>query len=294
MTEQETPVPNNNPGKQTSMSVPPPKETGRKRRNLRKWVLRLSMALTVIGPLIFILAAIGYKIGLFSLGFSLGTLTRQLGPNVLILGLFVSIIALILAILVKPKKGIAVGLIGILVPILGLGYAVQVKNKAQRLPFIHDITTDTQNVPQFGSEIMAERAKIDGVNTTDYAGKTAPAKDAQGNRTEALVSVLQTRGYPDIRSIVVSDEKQAAFAKAEAVARQMGWKIKATNPEAGTIEATDTTFWYGFKDDVIIRLRNSEGGGTLVDIRSISRVGGSDIGKNAERVHAFLDKMKDA
>ncbi|WP_416879446.1 DUF1499 domain-containing protein [Litorimonas sp.] len=300
MTQNNTPTPNEtpaskkNPGKQTSISVPPPKESGRKRRNIRKWVLRLSLALTIVGPLIFIVAAIGHKIGLFSLGFSFGTLTRGLGPNVLMAGLIVSILALILAIIVKPKKGFAVAIIGILVPALGMGYAVQVKNKAQRLPFIHDITTDTQNVPQFGAEIMTERAETEGVNTTDYAGKMARSQDAQGNPTESLVSVLQTRGYPDIRSIVVSDEKDAAFAKAESLARQMGWKIKATNPEAGTIEATDTTFWYGFKDDVIIRLRNSEGGGTLVDIRSISRIGGSDIGKNAERVHEFLDRMKDA
>lgn len=290
----ENQAPKRKPAQQTSMSVPPPKETGRKRRNIRKWVLRVSLALTILGPLIFIVAAIGHKIGLFSLGFSFGTLTRGVGPNILIAGLIVSILALILAVIVKPKKGILIGIVGILIPAVGLGYAIQVKNKAQRLPFIHDVTTDTQNVPQFGAEIMAERAETKGVNTTDYAGKMARSTDAQGNPTESLVSVLQTRGYPDIRSIVVSDDKEAAFAKAEAVARQMGWKIKATNPEAGTIEATDTTFWYGFKDDVIIRLRNSEGGGTLVDIRSISRIGGSDLGKNAERIHDFLDRMKDA
>ena len=257
---EENPIPKRKPAQQTSMSVPSPKETGQKRRNIRKWVLRVSLALTILGPLIFILAAIGHKIGLFSLGFSLGTLTRGIGPNVLIAGLIVSILALILAIIIKPKKGILIGIVGILVPVIGMGYGIQVKNKAQRLPFIHDITTDTQNVPQFGPEIMAERAKTEGVNTTDYAGKMARSQDAQGNETQSLVSVLQTRGYPDIRSIVVSDEKDAAFAKAEAAARQMGWKIKAINPDAGTIEATDTTFWYGFKDDVIIRLRNSEGG----------------------------------
>lgn len=287
MTEKE------NPARKTSVSIPP-KVSGHKRRTVRKWVLRVSLALTILGPLIFILAAIGYKIGLFDLGFSLGTLTRNIGPKVLIAGLVVAVIALILAIVIKPKKGIAVGVMGILIPVIGMGYAVQVKNKAQRLPYIHDVTTDTQNVPQFGPEIMAERAKVKGVNTTEYAGQMAPTKDANGNPKQALVSVLQTKGYPDIRSIVVSEPRDVVFEKAKSEAKQMGWDIKATDAEAGTIEATDTTFWYGFKDDVIIRLRDSEGGGTLVDIRSLSRVGLSDIGKNAARIRRFLDKLDDA
>ena len=77
-------------------------------------------------------------------------------------------------------------------------------------------------------------------------------------------------------------------------ASQLGWKIKSENLEAGIIEATETTFWYGFKDDVVIRIQPSEGGGSVVDVRSISRVGGSDIGANADRIRKFLGLMRKA
>lgn len=294
MTKNDNQTQNEATAKQASLAKIPAKETGAKRRRIRKWVLRLSLALTILGPLIFAVAAIGHKLGLMSLSFSFGVLTRGLGPKVLIVSLIVAVVALILALIIKPKKGILIGVVGILIPVFGMGYALKVTNKAQSLPFIHDITTDTQDVPKFGAKILAERAAVKGVNTTQYAGETSFTTDASGNRKEALVSVLQTKGYPDIRSIVVSESRDEVFEKAKAVSKQMGWKIKASDAEIGTIEATDTTFWFGFEDDIIIRLRDSEGGGTLIDIRSLSRIGKSDIGKNAERIRSFLDKMNDA
>jgi uncharacterized protein (DUF1499 family) len=71
----------------------------------------------------------------------------------------------------------------------------------------------------------------------------------------------------------------------------MGMSIVDANVADGRIEASARTAWFGFTDDVVIRLR-SEGDGTRVDIRSASRVGVSDLGKNAERVRDFLARLK--
>jgi uncharacterized protein (DUF1499 family) len=61
------------------------------------------------------------------------------------------------------------------------------------------------------------------------------------------------------------------------------------------VEATDTTFWFGFKDDVVVRVRAAEnGGGSIVDVRSVSRVGQSDLGLNAKRIGSILDGLRDA
>ena len=79
--------------------------------------------------------------------------------------------------------------------------------------------------------------------------------------------------------------------QAKALIKQSGWTLKSEDAEAGILEATDSTFWYGFKDDVVIRIRSGEGGGTVVDMRSVSRVGTSDIGANAARIRIFLNKM---
>jgi uncharacterized protein (DUF1499 family) len=71
----------------------------------------------------------------------------------------------------------------------------------------------------------------------------------------------------------------------------MCWKIVDENPAEGRIEATATTRWFGFKDDVVIRIASSAVNGSRVDIRSVSRVGLSDVGTNARRIRTFLKKF---
>ena len=159
------------------------------------------------------------------------------------------------------------------------------------LPFIHDVTTDTQDPPFFGEVVTAERSAVEGVNTDEYIGKKAPVFKDEKPAGEELVSALQTQAFPEIRPLVLNESKDVVFGEALATAKSMGWKIKEENLAEGRIDATDTTFWYGFDDDVTIRLRDSEGGGTIVDVRSLSRIGGSDLGKNAERVGAFLERL---
>jgi uncharacterized protein (DUF1499 family) len=71
----------------------------------------------------------------------------------------------------------------------------------------------------------------------------------------------------------------------------MGWEIVASDAPAGRIEATDTTTWFGFKDDIIVRVRPEASGGSRVDVRSVSRLGESDVGANAKRVRKYLAKL---
>jgi uncharacterized protein (DUF1499 family) len=207
------------------------------------------------------------------------------------------VIALLLAFLIKPRtrRGLIIAALAIIIPVMGFANLKGTQDKVASLPFIHDVTTDTQDPPTFGVVIMAERAEVKNVNTVEYAGKRAPtqAKDADGKPVMKLVSALQTQAYPEVRTIVLNVSPDTAFSLAERVARDMGWEIKETDAASGRIDATDTTFWYGFKDDVTIRLRTAEGDGTRVDIRSISRIGGSDIGANAARVEAFLENLSE-
>lgn len=264
-----------------------------KRQRFRRWILRLTLALSILAPLTFIFAGLGSRFGLWSWQFGLGTLTREVGPLLLIITLVLGLISLLLAFLIKPRKGLIVGLAAILIPVLAFGQLKATQAKVAKLPLIHDITTDTQDPPSFGAAIMAERNALEGVNTVDYAGKRAPTSetDANGERVTKLVSALQTQAYPEIRTLVLSEAPDIVFGRAEQVARDLGWAIKESDPAMGRIDATDTTFWYGFKDDVAIRLRPAEGGGTRLDVRSTSRVGLSDIGANAARIESFLDRM---
>jgi uncharacterized protein (DUF1499 family) len=73
----------------------------------------------------------------------------------------------------------------------------------------------------------------------------------------------------------------------------MGWEIAAADAPSGRIEATAKTPWFGFRDDVVIRVA-SVGAGSRIDVRSVSRVGRGDLGTNAKRIRAYLEKLAHA
>ncbi len=253
----------------------------KKRQKLRQLVRKLAIAFAIIGPLIFVIAALGYRSGILDLGTSLGTLSRNVGPKVLMLGMVVSLASIVLSWLIQPRKGLIISLIALFIPVFGLFKLANIRNTVSSLPFIHDITTDPENPPAFTDAIVSVRNKVKRVNTLEYLEK----KDKEGG---TLISVLQSKHYPEIRPVRRSETPDVVYKEAEALVKTMGWEIVTLDAEGGVIEATDTTFWYGFKDDVIIRIQPSKNGGSLVDMRSVSRVGGSDLGANAARLNKLI------
>lgn len=143
---------------------------------------------------------------------------------------------------------------------------------AGRTPPLNDISTDTQNPPQYNA---VAPLRPEGSNTLEY-----PANGPQ----------LQKQLFPDIAPIQSDLDMSAAYDRALEVAEGMGWDIVADNKATGMIEAISSTFFFGFKDDVVIRVQ-ADGAGSVVDIRSHSRQGRGDRGKNAERVRAFIEKF---
>ena len=105
------------------------------------------------------------------------------------------------------------------------------------------------------------------------------------------VAKLQQQGYPDIKSLIVKAPPAEAMQKAIDAARSSGWEIVSTDSPSGRLEATDTTMWFGFKDDIVVQVRPEASGGSRIDVRSVSRVGGSDVGANAKRIREFLSRL---
>ena len=147
---------------------------------------------------------------------------------------------------------------------------------ARGVPPIHDITTDTLDPPKLVA-VLAARAATSGGNTSDYGGEK--------------IAALQTSAYPAVRPLVLDVPPSQAFQKALTVVGAMGWHLVEAVPSEGRIEATAITGWFGFKDDVVIRIR-AQGSASRVDVRSVSRVGMGDLGANAKRIEGFLDKMR--
>jgi len=142
---------------------------------------------------------------------------------------------------------------------------------AKGVPMIHDITTDTENPPEFVS-ILALRK--DASNPAEYGGPKIASK--------------QHAAYPDIRPLTVGISPSRAYEAALAAAVRMNWQIVEGSPSERRIEAVATTRWFVFKDDIVIRISPAANVGSVLDIRSVSRVGLSDLGTNARRIRTFL------
>jgi uncharacterized protein (DUF1499 family) len=166
------------------------------------------------------------------------------------------------------------------VPLVGLCFALAafvppliLLEQAKSVPPIHDITTDPFDPPAFHSLLAIRRMTPNGA---DYGGME--------------IAKQQQQAYPDVKSLIVKTPPNETVQKAIDKARSLGWYIVASDAPAGRIEATDTTTWFGFQDDIVIRVR-PEPTGSRVDVRSVSRVGKSDVGANAKRIREFLKAM---
>lgn len=172
------------------------------------------------------------------------------------------------------RRGLLIAVIGVVLGVLVVAIPLTYFLRARALPMIHDITTDTEDPPQFSSVVALRQ---DAPNPIEYGGPEIAAQ--------------QKRAYPDIQPVKVELPLAEAFEKALKAAQNMKWDIVAADRENGRIEATDTTFWFGFKDDIVIRIRPADTS-SRIDIRSLSRVGRSDLGTNARRIREYTRVFK--
>src|SRR6056297_151887 len=238
----------------------------------RMKISRLALILSIIALVLLLIGGPGYRMGLWGLGFGLLDTMRY----ALFAGAAGALLAIVFLVIPRTRAGQAVPLVAALV--LGLCVAavpVYVRSTAESLPFIHDITTDTTNPPEF---VDVRPLRQDAPNPPEYAGEEVAAQ--------------QREGYPDLEPLETEMDPEALVKLAEDTAREQGWEIVSAVTADGRIEATDTTLWYGFKDDIVIRVRATEDG-SILDVRSKSRVGGSDLGKNAARIREYLDDLRD-
>jgi len=236
-------------------------------------LMALGSWLGIASLIALFMSGAGTRLGLwvFGTGFSILRWSAYVGAAAAVLAL-VAGIWFMASRNQRPPVLLVVGLIAGLVA-FWMPYSQQAK--ARSVPPIHDITTDTQDPPLFQA-VLPLRA--DARNPPEYLG---------GEVTEQ-----QLKAFPDIKPVIMKASPAQAFAAASAVVKSMGWQVAAAESSEGRIEATDTTFWYGFKDDVVIRIR-PEGTGSRLDIRSKSRVGRSDIGTNAARIRKFVAALNE-
>ena len=229
---------------------------------------RFSLRLAQIGGVVFLLAPLVYRLGV------------GLGPAfaMLALGVLACVVALVVAsgtwlfsrrgpdVVPPARAAVIVALMVLVAPVWSVA-------NGRGAPPIHHVTTDPADPPQFEA-VIPLRGETS--NAIDYSDELA---------------VIQREAYPDLEPVFLSASPSEAFDQAMEVATALGWEIVAASEDDGRFEATDTTFWFGFKDDVVVRIR-PEGDGSRIDLRSVSRVGVGDLGANAARIKRFVQRIE--
>ncbi len=246
--------------------------------------VKFALVLAIIGVVAVPVSALGTRLGLWPVVVGLGLLAG--GVSVLLLALVAGSIGCLWTGLTRSRKGLPTCLIVVVIGVAVAYVPVRLfwEARSQNYPPIHDITTDTEHAPEF---VAVLPLRGDKANSVIYDDKFLPKNRLAGSYGGKHFSEVQAEFYPDIQTLILPVPVSRVFDVAVQVAEDQGWEIVAVDPQEGRIEATATTFWFGFKDDVVIRLV-AQGGQTRLDMRSSSRVGMSDFGVNAKRVRAYL------
>jgi uncharacterized protein (DUF1499 family) len=252
------------------------------------WARRLSLlalTLSLGGVGAALVAAVGTGTGAWTYGAGLGALRYALVAAVT--GGVLAMVAWVVARRSGTSLGWANGL-ALLTAVLFTAYLGNMIFTARSMPAIHDVATDLDDLPQFRRLTV----RADNLDKIPDEGRPELAAMSPGERWKAL----HRRAYGDLQPLKLAVPPAQALQAAERLARQRNWAIAAVDPGTGTLEATATTLFFRFKDDVVVRVRADPqaSGGSIVDMRSISRVGVSDIGVNARRIRQFLADLQDA
>lgn len=240
------------------------------------WVLAAGLLLTAIaGPL--------NRFHMVSVDTAL--LSLVVGLGVLVLGTAITIVGVLAATAKDARIPGTAAVVGIIIGLAVTGYVLSWIDRAYKSPPINDITTDLTNPPKFVA-VVARRERAHATVPAQYR------REVPGPGGKMIdVPQLQREYYPDVKPLFLAMTPAQALARARRVAEAMGWRIDAYAPADGRLEATAHTFFFDFKDDVVVRVR-PHGTGSRVDVRSESRVGLGDIGTNAARIERFLKRMQ--
>jgi uncharacterized protein (DUF1499 family) len=236
------------------------------------WLTGLAVFLAVLSGLGAVAAGLGTRWGIwnFRTGLTIFRWSAYGGAGTVA----VAAIAILSLLRIASWRSFLWALIGLITGAILVTVSWNWEQIAKSVPPIHDITTDTTNPPKFVA-IVPLREK--NWNSLEYGGPS--------------LAKMQHSAYPDLVPLLLAAPPDQTFDRALSVAKRMGWIIVDANKAEGRIEAVATTFWFGFKDDIVIRIEKTDSK-SRVDIRSVSRVGVSDLGTNASRIREFLREME--
>ena len=229
-------------------------------------VAMIALLIAILTIIVVVLSSMGFRMEWWGYGSSLKILRAAVVGGVT--AIVLSVLGIFMTWPGRGRRGFVISIIALLIVGATLTTPLYWSYSKSKLPPIQDISTDLETPPEFWD---APTSRI-------YPG--------------IAVAKQQLAAYPDIQPVTFSSPMDQVFEQAVALVEERGWKLVAAELEEGRIEATVTTFWYGFKDDVVVRLTKVDAG-VRVDMRSASRFGsGGDGGSNANRIREFLAALQ--
>ncbi|MBI3512901.1 MAG: DUF1499 domain-containing protein [Proteobacteria bacterium] len=240
-------------------------------------VAAIGVGLAAIALIMLVIAPLGWRAGWWHFSVSFQYFLTW-GAYVGAAAAVISLIAIVAALVAGGRRSVVLGAVGLIAGAVIAYVPWSYRQVTYVLPRIHDITTDTANPPTFSAVLPLRQAE-----------KASPVA-YEGDK----VAADQKRAYPDIAPVTTALAPAEAFNRALDSAKALGWTIVASEPAQGRIEASQSSFWFGFTDDVVIRVVARADGqpGSRIDIRSVSRQGRHDFGVNAARIRAYTAKLK--
>lgn len=251
----------------------------------RRWAGRLTMLAMLLcfgAAAAALVAAFGSGRGLwhFRTGFKVLEYALYAG----VAGIVLALVAAFVARRVRPRLAL-LNILGLIVAGAFVSFVGNQVRIARSVPAIHDISTNLDDWPRFYRLTVRE----DNLANVPDLGREDLAALPPRERWKAI----HREHYGDIATIRVPWSADETTRRARDLAQARGWEVVTFDPRNGILEAVDTSFFFRFKDNVVVRVSPlTEGGGSIVDMRSISRVGVSDVGVNARRVRRFLADLQ--
>jgi len=255
---------------------------------LPEYALWLSLAVLAW----FVFAVFAPKLGV--IGWQTGFLfmTVQAGPILIAIAAFVAVVALALAFFRTPRGVWWKAALALAIPVVLFSGLMSVRAQGDAAPPIHDVATDVYNPPQFSAQTLAMREEWGANPLNDYSTPLGQLEMWQ-DRVDPNLAIkthadVIAENYGDLQPIATQQVSQAeALDAVVAAMADIGLQDIRRDPAAGTVEGVAETFAYGFRDDVIVRIRAGR-----IDMRSASRVGLSDLGYNAERLRKLSKAIR--
>lgn len=238
---------------------------------MKKTLAKIVFYLSILAVALFVLSGYGYQWGIWGLGTGFTILRYAAYASIGLLA-----VQIIFFFFMKDSgiSAKAMILTGFMITLIVSATAIYWQYKARSVPPIHDISTDLQTPPEF---VAMTRLRADAPNPPEYAGDETASE--------------QRASYPNIQPLVVSVPPQEVIDEIVTLIVERDWEMVSINRQQGRVEATEKLAWFGFKDDVVLRITETDTG-TRIDMRSKSRIGRGDIGVNAARIESFLRDLE--